>query len=192
MKLSRRSIAFVIVAVVLIGGAGALWYQYAHPVHHFAEVDSGILYRCGQPDEAQFALLAERYHLRTVVNLRGTEGNAPWYVVEQRFCADHHLNFVTLDLIDREHIRSNLRRFLEVVADAANRPVLVHCEVGTARTGFAVAAYRIVFQKWSFEAALADAKRFNFKPDAHLNPEYVKILKELAGGFDWHGLVDCG
>jgi tyrosine-protein phosphatase SIW14 len=192
MKLTRRTIVLLVV-IVAVGGAGcagALWYTQAHPVHHFAKVDPGILYRSGQPNEEQLTLLTERYHLRTVVNLRGTEGNADWYVVEQRFCAEHHLNFVTLDLIDRDHIRSGLRRFLEVMADAANHPVLVHCEIGSARTGFAVAAYRIVFQKWSFEKALAEAESFNFKPEAHLNPEYVKILRELAGGADWHTLAD--
>ena len=191
MNLPRRSAALVIVAVIIIAGAaGALWYQYLYPVHHFAEVEAGVLYRCGQPDEEQMVLLTERYHLRTVVNLRGTEGNADWYVREERFCADHHLNFVTLDLTNREHIRSNLRGFLEVMADTANHPVLVHCEIGSARTGFAVAAYRIAFQKWSLDQALAEAGRFNFKPDVHLNPEYVKVLRDLAGGADWHKLAD--
>jgi len=190
MKLSRKSIIIVIAIVVIAGAGGDLWYIHTHPVHHFAEVDPGILYRSGQPDEAQFALLAERYHLRTVVNLRGTEGNAPWYVVEQKFCADHHLNLVTLTLIDREHIRSNLRQFLAVMEDAANRPVLVHCEAGSARTGFAVAAYRLVFQKWTVDQALAEAAKYRFDPVKNLNPEYVKILRDLAAGTDWHKLSD--
>ena len=191
MKMTRRSTAILLAAVVLIaGGTGTLWYVHAHPVHHFGVVDPGVLYRSGQPDQSQLTLLTDRYHLRTIVNLRGTEGNAPWYVVEQKFCSDHHLNLVTLDLIDREHIRSNLRRFLEVTADPANRPVLVHCEFGSARTGFAVAAYRIVFQKWTVDQALAEAAKYRFDPAKNLNPEYVKILRDLAAGTDWHTLAD--
>jgi protein tyrosine/serine phosphatase len=194
MKVSRRSIVLVIAALVIVGaaaGAGAYWYVLAHPIHHFAEVDPGVLYRSGQPNEAQLVLLTERYHLHTIVNLRGTtEGNADWYVVEQGFCAAHHLNFVSIDLTDPKHLRSVLRPFLEVVADATNRPVLVHCEFGSARTGFAVAAYRIVFQKWTLDQALAEAAKYRFDPAKNLNPEYVKILRELAAGADWHKLSD--
>jgi protein-tyrosine phosphatase len=192
MNLSRKSIFIVIAALVVVaGGVGTLCYLHAHPVHHFAEVDPGLLYRSGQPNEAQLNLLTDRFHLRTIVNLRGTEGNAPWFVTEQKFCADHHLNLVTLTLIDRERLRSNLRQFLAVMDDAANRPVLVHCEAGSARTGFAVAAYRIVFQKWTVDQALAEAAKYRFDPVKNLNPEYVKILRDLAAGADWHALADA-
>jgi len=190
MKLTRRSIAILLSALLIAAGAGTLCYLHAHPVHHFGVVDPGILYRSGQPNEKQLTLLTDRYHLHTIVNLRGTEGNAPWYVVEQKFCTDHHLNFVTLTLIEKEHIRSNLQQFLAVMEDAANRPVLVHCEAGSARTGFAVAAYHVVFQKWTVEQALAEAAKFRFDPAKNLNPEYVKILRDLAAGTDWHTLTD--
>jgi protein tyrosine phosphatase (PTP) superfamily phosphohydrolase (DUF442 family) len=176
--------------LLLGGGLGLVLYFHDYPVHHFGVVHPGILYRCGQPDDAALQRLIDSYGLRTVVNLRGDEDLADWYVRERQFCDDHGLKLVDLPLAEADHIRDNLRAVLEVLTEPARQPVLVHCEAGSARTGYAIAAYRIAVEGWSYPDALAEAERYKFKPEAHLNPEYVKVLQELAAGLDWHRLSD--
>ncbi len=45
---------------------------------------------------------------------------------------------------------------LRIMADPANRPVLVHCQLGADRTGAMVALYRVVVQGWTREDALRE------------------------------------
>ena len=50
-------------------------------------------------------------------------------------------------------------RFLKISTDPSKTPVLVHCLHGSDRTGAMCAAYRIVVQDWSKEAAIDEMKR---------------------------------
>jgi protein tyrosine phosphatase (PTP) superfamily phosphohydrolase (DUF442 family) len=45
---------------------------------------------------------------------------------------------------------------LRIMADPANRPVVVHCQHGADRTGAMVALYRVVVQGWTKEDALRE------------------------------------
>lgn len=47
-------------------------------------------------------------------------------------------------------------RFLKLVADPANQPVLVHCEFGADRTGMMCAVYRMAVQGWTKEQAIQE------------------------------------
>jgi hypothetical protein len=45
---------------------------------------------------------------------------------------------------------------LRIMADPANRPLMVHCQHGADRTGALVALYRVVVQGWTKEAAVRE------------------------------------
>lgn len=45
---------------------------------------------------------------------------------------------------------------LRIMADPANRPIVVHCQLGADRTGALMALYRVVVQGWSKEDALRE------------------------------------
>ena len=47
-------------------------------------------------------------------------------------------------------------RALHIMADPANRPVVVHCHLGADRTGALVALYRVVVQGWSKADAIRE------------------------------------
>ncbi len=49
-----------------------------------------------------------------------------------------------------------VKRFLEVMSDPSNYPVLVHCFAGTHRTGAYVAVYRMEFDGLSNRQAIAE------------------------------------
>jgi protein tyrosine phosphatase (PTP) superfamily phosphohydrolase (DUF442 family) len=48
---------------------------------------------------------------------------------------------------------------LKVMADPANRPLMVHCQHGADRTGALVALYRVVVQGWTKEKAVEEMAR---------------------------------
>jgi protein tyrosine phosphatase (PTP) superfamily phosphohydrolase (DUF442 family) len=111
---------------------------------------SPVLYRSAMPEAQGFDAL-ETTPIRSIVSLRWqadpadpTPESGPRRV---------HIPIRTWKLTE-EHIIS----FLKLVQDPANQPVLVHCKHGADRTGTMVAAYRIVVQGWSKEAALAEMR----------------------------------
>src|SRR5262249_7661024 len=59
-------------------------------------------------------------------------------------------------------IDDGLRRFLDVMADPANHPVLVHCYKGIHRTGAYVAVYRMELEGWRKEDALAEMRDMGY------------------------------
>ena len=59
---------------------------------------------------------------------------------------------------------AQIRRFLAIVNDPANRPVFVHCRLGRNRAGVMVALYRIVHQGWTPHDAYAEGRRLGLVP----------------------------
>ncbi|MCY2928630.1 MAG: hypothetical protein NTV86_03890 [Planctomycetota bacterium] len=102
--MSRRKriiLSGIVAAVVCAAVVGFLRWWRDYPVHHFAVVREGVLYRSGQPDEGQLALLLSRYHIRTVVNLRGQAPDKDWYRREVAFCQGHGIELVPVAMDEK-------------------------------------------------------------------------------------------
>ena len=182
--MSRRKriiLSGIVAAAVCVAVGGFLLWWQDYPVHHFGIVREGVLYRSGQPDESQLAVLVRRHRIRTVVNLRGQAPDKDWYRREVAFCQGRGIKLVHVTMSKQQEAAANVQRVLDVVADPQNHPVLVHCEAGSARTGFVTAAFRIVVDGWSYEKAMEEAQRLRF-PRLHnnTNREYDRVLRELA------------
>jgi hypothetical protein len=191
-RMSRKNI-IVLVGIALLVSCLALAMLVLSdwPVHHFDVVRAGVLYRGGQPDAAALDGIITKYAIKTDVNLRGADRWSAWWQEERRVCEKRGVRMVDIPLADPDKVSSGLKEFLVIVTDPASQPVFVHCEAGSARTGYAVAAYRIVVEKWPYDRALREAESFRFNPDVNLNPEYCKVLQALASGLDWHKLPDA-
>ena len=149
----------ITVAVAAAAVAAALWY-HDYPVHRFGTVEQGVLYRSAQPDEDDWNILHARYGIKTVFDLRENLPNEPWAVTERQFCQRHGIAYIKMPVGPTRLTDAQLKQFIETVADPSRQPILVHCELGKARTGVLVAAYRIAAQGWSYKSAMADFMRY--------------------------------
>jgi protein tyrosine phosphatase (PTP) superfamily phosphohydrolase (DUF442 family) len=68
-----------------------------------------------------------------------------------------HIHFAPWHAEDEDVVR-----FLKVVSDPQNQPVLVHCQHGADRTGTMVAIYRAYAQGWTLTEAMQELPRFGF------------------------------
>jgi protein tyrosine/serine phosphatase len=128
---------------------------------NFRVVREGVLYRSGQMSVAGLQRMIHDYGIRTVVNLR--DGLTAADVAEERYCLKEQVNFVRLPPLawaggSAAPVEQNVRLFREVMSDPRNHPVLVHCFAGIHRTGGYCAVYRMEFEGWGNEDAIAELK----------------------------------
>jgi protein tyrosine/serine phosphatase len=168
--------------VAIVAAAVGAWL--IHKVGRFSEheiytVHAGVLYRSGRPDEQALRDCRDRWHFRTIIDLCEDFPTDPSQKLEEDFCRASGIRYVPLALELGGFTEPQLAQFLEIVQNPAGTPVLVHCKHGRNRTGYAVAVYRIVVQHWSYEAAVAEARKYRTLPDEF--SKYEEHLRTLAG-----------
>ena len=119
---------------------------------NFAEVIPGKLYRSNHPTPQRLAAAARRYHLKTLINLRG-----------HRQCGSdalsrdtaRHLGLVHIDMAFESRgapHRDRILRFAELYR-SLQTPALMHCKSGADRAGLA-AGLAILFEGGTSAQAL--------------------------------------
>jgi len=128
----------------------------ARLLYNFGTIEEGQIYRSAQPSPAFLEWLVRSPKIRTLVNLRGRTAG-----FESRFATDHSLRLYSFDLsASRPPSQAEVDRFLSILDDPTNYPLLVHCRNGVDRTGYMLALYRTQRQGWTAERATAEMRRF--------------------------------
>lgn len=131
---------------------------------------SDTLYRSAQPTAIGMQNL-KAMGIKTVINLRSFHSDR-----DELAGTDLSYEHLTMKAWHPEY--KEAVRFLEIVTDPDNAPVLVHCQHGADRTGTMCAIYRITVQGWSKENAIKEMTGggFNFH-DIWINlPEWINNL----------------
>ena len=124
---------------------------------------SPVLYRSAQPTAEGLNLLNQNLavsyglpkEIKTVVNLRNNEGDGA--LVVPTGVRYEQIPFDTWQVKEADVVR-----FLKIVRNPNNQPVLLHCKHGADRTGMMTAIYRIVEQGWRKQDAIAEMTQGGF------------------------------
>jgi protein tyrosine phosphatase (PTP) superfamily phosphohydrolase (DUF442 family) len=136
-------------------------------VPNFAKV-SDALWRGAQPTREGFRNL-EAAGVKTIVNLRHTHDDLP-------MLAGTKLKYLWLPEQPGFPQEEDLVIFLKVIENPANQPVFVHCKEGKDRTGYMVAAYRIIVQDWTADDAIHEMFDFHYNTIFFENPIFLRAL----------------
>jgi hypothetical protein len=99
-----------------------------------------LVYRSSQP-ESNLEDLATRYHLASILNLRGGTFADGFYKSEVRLSKKHGIDFYDLPMSAiRRPSRGQLLRLLDLF-EHCRYPLLIHCKSGSDRTGLVSALY---------------------------------------------------
>jgi len=156
----------LVIVALLIGGPLCYSNYRQSQIRNFRIVRDGVLYRSGQMSLAGMKQVLRDYNIKTVVTLRDayTEGETPPDWQEERFCKAEELNYYRIRP-ERWWASDNsvpaakgIRRFLQIMDNPANYPVLVHCFAGIHRSGAYCAVYRMEYEHWSNARAIAEMK----------------------------------
>jgi len=148
-----------VLRIVLIGlgilgvvAAGLVLWKWDFVVHRIGVVEEGTLYRSAQLDPKKLAEVMDRYRIRTIVDLRERDQEGEKQVVEA-----NGARYVWLPT-GQVPPPDVVKRFLEIMDDPSNRPVLLHCEHGVGRTGVLSGVYRMEYDGWDAARALKEAR----------------------------------
>ncbi len=158
----KRFGTFVAVGLVLLAIGVPLLFAHRERMagRHLRVVREGVLYRSAQLPTSGLGTAVKDLGIRTVISLRDADRSADQ--AEEKYCAEHGIHFVRIEPLSWDGvpgtapIDTNLARFLGVMTEPKNHPVLVHCYRGAHRTGAYVAVYRMECEGWSRDRALAE------------------------------------
>ena len=173
MRFRGRALALVLLASLLAtGSAGAgraaaagyaipekqprpeTWAQRvpSPTLKNWYKVDDDV-YRSEQPTREGFKEIRAK-GIKSVINLRFEFSDAA--LVEGLDLVLIEVRMTAWDFSEDDVVRA-----LKAI-ESAPKPVLIHCQYGSDRTGLIVAMYRIVYLNWPKDGALAEMKRGSF------------------------------
>lgn len=145
----KRTAGGLVVAALVIGG----YLGYLQLSGNFHPVIDGQVYRSAQPNGDAVALYAQEHGIRSIINLRGPNSGKDWY--EEEVAAANAAGLAHYDFAMSASKELSQNRAAELVAlmKQAEKPVLIHCQAGSDRSGLAAALYVAAIAKGGEQAA---------------------------------------
>lgn len=150
--------ASTILALVLLTGVQAAQGSGLTDIriNNFGTVNEK-LYRGAQPNKRDLTDLAS-LGVKTVIDLQ-QDGQRD----EQQLVEAAGMKYYRIGLSDNAWPTSEqTQQFLNIVDDASNQPVFIHCHGGRHRAGAMTAIYRMTHDGWSADQAYAEMKQYEF------------------------------
>ncbi|HRO14165.1 MAG TPA: tyrosine-protein phosphatase [Paracoccus sp. (in: a-proteobacteria)] len=135
--LALRGAAFALAGLLAVAG----WFGGVYESDNYHAVIAGELYRSGQMDGPGLTRRIRDDGIRSVINLRGPNEGTAWYdeeIAATRAAGIAHLDF---RMTARSSLSAEDARRLAAMMRDAPKPVLIHCDGGSDRTGLASALY---------------------------------------------------
>lgn len=146
-----KELANLCLLIVALASASYLYWVYAED--RFLTVVEDNVFRAAEMQPDELLAFVKRHHVRTVIDFR---------TIADRVNAEHQVltaNGIRSINIPSELVPSDeaVGRFLDVMGDVSNYPILFHCEHGIGRSSLFEAIYRIEFLGWTNDAARKSA-----------------------------------
>jgi protein tyrosine/serine phosphatase len=177
--MTRLSLLLSALPLALVAVLPLLHARQRHETYrNFRVVEEGVLYRSGQMSPDGFERVCREKGIRTVLSLRDEETQVAGGYDEGAYCDKHDIVFESISPKGWEEengvvpMAANLREFernldalaTDPILDPVTgerklmypRPILVHCFAGIHRTGAHVAVYRVKYNGYTPDEAVAE------------------------------------
>jgi protein tyrosine/serine phosphatase len=145
LKILNRYRYLIVISIFLIG-LGAI-YWFAEEQGNFHTITAGEAYRSAQLDPDEFAYYISKYHIRSILNLRGKNEAREWYRSELKFSQANNVSHYDISLsAGKEPTKEDVQALLQIFSHAS-RPLLIHCQAGADRSGLVAAMWKTVVDK---------------------------------------------
>jgi len=176
----RRIVPWIIIAVVLVAAIGG-WHYWTHSTYHLETVQDRLLYRSGLQSFREFENAVARVKPKTIVSLIDerelADASKPQFKQEMETYSSGEVKVVRVPVpLGGWPQKDEVEKFLAVVQDPANQPVLVHCAQGVRRTGMMVAAYQM--SVLGYDKAKAKAAVQTFGHSERTSNDVMRFIDE--------------
>jgi protein tyrosine/serine phosphatase len=114
---------------------------------NFHPITTGVAYRSAQLDRDELEHYIKKYNIRSVVNLRGKNPDATWYIEEIKVSVEQNAAHYDISLSAfQEPTKEDVQKLLEIFKSAP-RPLLIHCQAGADRSGLVAAMWKVAVDK---------------------------------------------
>jgi protein tyrosine phosphatase (PTP) superfamily phosphohydrolase (DUF442 family) len=137
-----------------VGLAVGLYIAYNQAHFNFGTIQPGKIFRSGQMPPTALARALKDYHIKTVLNLRGSDPKQPFYQGERATTLAAGATQVDIAMSSCIWMSREQLRTLVHAIENAEHPLLIHCAWGAERTGLASAFAELLRPG----ATLADAR----------------------------------
>ena len=182
MKKKRLSLKHLIILALVITSI-VLLVRHFH-IKNFYIVKPEVLCVSGQPQGMDYPRLLYRYHISAIVNVRSPDeyrqGN--WYHEEVVWVRNNGVKYFELPMNknsagpDGFPDEDTQGKFLRIMADGANLPVLLHGSSGRERAPMLTAVWLIKSEGFAVEQAVEVAEKIKGKP---LSETEIKFIRQL-------------
>lgn len=182
----RRFCLFCLAPLLFLGLIIGGWMLYGiHVQYRLGTVSENQVYKSATMPPAAMAALAQRLHLRSVIDLRTTQegqdstNTSPGEDIVSEATAlaavgVKHIHLPSAQVPDQ----ATVDRFLTLIRDPAHRPTLIHCYHGIGRTELFCALYRIECEGWNPEDARLATRFIVAGSSFSANADKGRFLKE--------------
>ncbi len=169
------------IIILLISAAAVLLVRHFH-IPDFQIVKPGVLYVSGQPRGMDYTRLCYKYHLATIVNTRsGSEHREQnWYNEEIIWAKNNGVNYVEMPIGKSNYFpdKQTQDKFLAIMADKKNLPVLLHGSSDDERVAMLAAVWLEKAQEYSPEETIRIVGKII--DDRKLTEDEIKFIRELS------------
>lgn len=173
--LTVLGLAFVAIPITLAMGI-------QQDKRHFRTVRERLFYRSGQMNGPGLARTVHDFGIKTVITLRDANkpSDPPPDLSEENWCRENGLNYHRFRPLAWESgdglpapVESNISKYLQILGDTKNYPILLHCFAGIHRTGTYAAIYRMEVEHWPLEKAVHEMRSCGYT--------HIENDKDLCG-----------
>lgn len=147
MKVSGRSKLFIVFVAPLL--LGAIYAGYVLEQGNFHPITEGEAYRSAQMDGDELKNCIDKYHIKSILNLRGKYLEEKWYTEEMKVSSEHNVRHYDIDLSAYREPTPEEMQILIGLFKSAPRPILIHCQAGADRSGLVAAMWKVIVDKQS-------------------------------------------
>lgn len=141
------------------------WAGYLRLSGNFHPIEEGVIYRSAQLSGRQFVERIRENGIKTIINLRGNNTGRSWYDDEIRASVTAGIQHIDYPISSGRELTDDQVMELTGLLRTAARPLLIHCEAGSDRTGLTSALYELLVARRSVaEASSQLSFRFGHFP----------------------------
>ncbi len=182
--MKKKNPIFSLLWITVIVLAAVLLMKHFH-IKNFNVIDKGVLYTSGQPRGMDYTRLLYKYHIAAFVNVRMPieHRDENWQTEEIEWMKSCGVKYFELPVykkisVDETPDNEACCKFLEIMSDKSNWPVLLHDNNGKNRVSYFAAVWMLKSGGFSFEDTIKKVEQLQKAP---LDEKELAFLKSIAG-----------